>query len=113
MDKALFVDGSGLSRYNRIQPRQLFKLLQKAYVVKEFVVALACTGEENTTLKNRTTLPSGIRAKTGTMCGINCLCGYNVSDSTPQAFVIGGHNFAPPLSDIHPILDGFIADCFE
>jgi hypothetical protein len=27
--------------------------------------------------------------------------------------VIGAHNFAPPLSDIHPILDGFIADCFE
>ena len=113
MDKALFVDGSGLSRYNRVQPRQLFKLLQEAYAVKEFVAALACTGEANTTLKNRTTLPSGIRAKTGTMSGINCLCGYNVSESTPQAFVIGAHNFAPPLSDIYPILDGFIADCFE
>ncbi len=113
MDKALFVDGSGLSRYNRIQPRQLFKLLQKAYAVKEFVAALACTGEANTTLKNRTTLPVGIRAKTGTMSGINCLCGYNVSGDVPQVFVIGAHNFAPPLSDIHPILDGFIADCFE
>ena len=113
MDKALFVDGSGLSRYNRIQPRQLFKLLQKAYAVKEFVVALACAGEENTTLKNRTTLPIGIRAKTGTMSGINCLCGYNVGGSVPQAFVIGAHNFALPLSDIYPILDSFIADCFE
>lgn len=113
MDKALFVDGSGLSRYNRIQPRQLFKLLQKAYAVKEFVEALACAGEANTTLKNRTTLPIGIRAKTGTMSGINCLCGYNVGEATPQVFVIAAHNFAPPLSDIHPILDGFIADCFE
>ncbi|MEI7494492.1 MAG: D-alanyl-D-alanine carboxypeptidase/D-alanyl-D-alanine-endopeptidase [Alphaproteobacteria bacterium] len=113
MDKALFVDGSGLSRYNRVQPRQLFKLLQKAYVVKEFVAALACTGEANTTLKNRTTLPVGIRAKTGTMSGINCLCGYNISGDVPQVFVIGAHNFAPPLSDIYPILDGFIADCFE
>jgi len=113
MDKALFVDGSGLSRYNRVQPRQLFKLLQKAYAAKEFVGALACTGEANTTLKNRTTLPSGIRAKTGTMSGINCLCGYNIGGYVPQAFVIGCHNFAPPLSDIHPILDGLIADCFE
>ena len=113
MDKALFVDGSGLSRYNRIQPRQLFKLLQKAYAVKEFVGALACMGEANTILKNRTTLPVGIRAKTGTMSGINCLCGYNVDGDVPQVFVIGAHNFAPPLSDIHPILDGFIADCFE
>ncbi len=113
MDKALFVDGSGLSRYNRIQPRQLFKLLQKAYAVKEFVAALACAGEENTTLKNRTTLPSGIRAKTGTMSGINFLCGYNVSALRSQVFVIGAQNFAPPLSDVYPIIDSFIADCFE
>ncbi len=113
MDKALFVDGSGLSRYNRIQPRQLFKLLQKAYEVKEFVGALACMGEANTTLKNRTTLPVGIRAKTGSMSGINCLCGYNVDRDVPQVFVIGAQNFAPPLSDVYPILDGFIADCFE
>lgn len=111
MDKALFVDGSGLSRYNRIQPRQLFKLLQKGYKIKEFVNALPKPGEENSTLRGRT-LPSSIKAKSGTMAGINCLCGYSIGDSPCQVFVIAAHNFAPPLCEITPVLDSFIADCF-
>jgi D-alanyl-D-alanine carboxypeptidase/D-alanyl-D-alanine-endopeptidase (penicillin-binding protein 4) len=111
MNKALFVDGSGLSRYNRIQPRQLFKLLQKGYKVKEFVNALPKPGEENSTLRGRV-LPFSIRAKSGIMSGISCLCGYSIGDSTPQIFVVAAHNFAPPISAINPVLDSFMTDCF-
>jgi D-alanyl-D-alanine carboxypeptidase/D-alanyl-D-alanine-endopeptidase (penicillin-binding protein 4) len=111
MNNALFVDGSGLSRYNRIQPRQLFKLLQKGYGVKEFIDALPSPGEENSTLRGRV-LPKSIKAKTGIMSGISCLCGYNVDDISPQVFVIAAHNFAPPISEINPVLDSFVTDCF-
>ena len=111
MDKALFVDGSGLSRYNRIQPRQLFKLLQKGYWLKEFVDALPRPGEENSTIKSRR-LPFSIKAKSGIMSGISCLCGYNIGDSTPRVFVVAAHNFAPPISEINPVLDSFVTNCF-
>lgn len=111
MNKALFVDGSGLSRYNRIQPRQLFKLLQKGYEVKEFVNALPKPGEENSTIRSRA-LPFSIRAKSGIMSGISCLCGYSIGNPTSQVFVIAAHNFAPPISEINPVLDSFITDCF-
>ncbi len=111
MNNALFVDGSGLSRYNRIQPRQLFKLLQKGAEVKEFINALPRPGEANSTLRGRA-LPFSIKAKSGIMSGISCLCGYNLNDLTPQVFVIVAHSFAPPISEINPVLDNFVTNCF-
>lgn len=112
MNNALFVDGSGLSRYNRIQPRQLFRLLQMGYEVKEFVNALPKPGEENSTLRGRP-LPFSIKAKSGIMSGISCLCGYNLNHSIPQVFVVAAHNFAPPISEVNPVLDSFITNCFS
>ncbi len=111
MKNALFVDGSGLSRYNRIQPRQLFKLLQKGYGVKEFVSALPRPGEASSTLGRRV-LSMSIRAKSGIMSGISCLCGYSFDNSVSQVFVIAAHNFAPPISEINPVLDSFVTNCF-
>lgn len=105
---ALFVDGSGLSRYNRVQPKQLLALLKKGYPIPEFVNALATPGEQESTLATRTTLPCTIKAKTGTLTGVSCLCGYNIKPDAQKAFVIMASNFAPPLTEITHVIDTFI-----
>jgi D-alanyl-D-alanine carboxypeptidase/D-alanyl-D-alanine-endopeptidase (penicillin-binding protein 4) len=110
MEKAHLVDGSGLSRYNRLQPRQLFKILQKGYTTTEFVAALANPGEANSTLVKRTSLPAMIKAKTGNLSGISCLCGYRIMDNHNKAFVIIANSFSPPAGEMFPILDGFVAN---
>jgi|GEM_PF-831483 len=109
-ENAVFVDGSGLSRYNCIQPKKLLQLLKCAYSIPEFMHALATPGEENSTLAKRTTLPSTIKAKTGNMGGISCLCGYDMQEKTPKAFVIMVNSFGPPLSAMFTIIDTFIKD---
>lgn len=109
MEKALLIDGSGLSRYNRLQPKQLFQILQKGYSTKEFITALATPGEANSTLEKRKSLPATIKAKTGNMSGISCLCGYRIKDNNTKAFVIIANSFSPPSTEMFPILDNFVA----
>jgi D-alanyl-D-alanine carboxypeptidase/D-alanyl-D-alanine-endopeptidase (penicillin-binding protein 4) len=108
-NNALFVDGSGLSRYNRIQPQTLFAFLKKGFYVAEFIDAFPSPNEENSTLKNRVLLPSDISAKTGNMSGISCLCGYKINKKNPKVFVFVSNSFAPPSKDMHDIIDGFIS----
>lgn len=109
MEDSLFVDGSGLSRYNRIKPKLLFSLLKNGFKTKEFVESLASAGEEDSTLQKRTTLPEYIRAKTGSMSGISCLCGYSLKSPTrPKAFVIMVNSFSPPFQDLYEVVDNFV-----
>jgi D-alanyl-D-alanine carboxypeptidase/D-alanyl-D-alanine-endopeptidase (penicillin-binding protein 4) len=105
---SLFVDGSGLSRYNRMQPTLLFALLKKGFIIPEFVDALASPGEEHSTLAKRSNLLSTIRAKTGGMTSISCLCGYHLKLKDPQAFVFISNSFAPPTQKTHDVIDEFI-----
>lgn len=103
----LFVDGSGLSRLNRLQPRKLFELLKTGYT-DDFVQSLPKPQEEGTTLENRHNLPSTIRAKTGNLLGITCLCGYSLNHARPKAFVIMAGSFTPPNKEVHEVIDRFI-----
>lgn len=107
MADSLFVDGSGLSRYNRIQPRKFFALLKQGYYINEFVTAMPSPGEPNSTLAKRTNLLKYIKAKTGNMSGISCLCGYSVT-SHPKAFIIIANSFAPPSKEMFFVLDNFV-----
>ena len=107
MDKALFIDGSGLSRYNRVQPRQLFELLQKGFSVKEFVKALPFPGQPKSMLEKRVTLPDFVKAKTGSMSGISGLCGYVCSEQ-PKTFVIIANSFAPTIAETNRVIDDFL-----
>lgn len=113
MQMALLVDGSGLSRYNRLKPRQLFEILRQGYTTKEFVTALATPGEANSTLEKRKLLPTDVKAKTGTLSGISCLCGYRISENNPKAFVIMANSFSPPASELFPIVDNFLIHYLE
>lgn len=103
-NNAVIVDGSGLSRYNQIQPYQLFALLKKGYEVPEFINLLPYPGEDRSTLARRINLPSHIKAKTGHMQGISCLCGYSKS----KTFVIMTNSFSSASSNIFKTMDKFL-----
>lgn len=87
------LDGSGLSRYNQITPHQMLQVLDFAYhnhaTNYELISGLPVAGVDGT-LKNRLrNIQWKVRAKTGTMSGVNALAGYAVSyDKEPLAFVI-------------------------
>lgn len=113
MGNALVVDGSGVSRYNRIQPKVLFEILRQGYGVPEFVAALPYPSEAQTTLEKRTQLAPTIRAKTGSMSGISCLCGYNLNPQGAEVFVFVAQNFASPLKEMYVVQDEFINGLFQ
>jgi D-alanyl-D-alanine carboxypeptidase/D-alanyl-D-alanine-endopeptidase (penicillin-binding protein 4) len=106
--KATIIDGSGLSRYNSIQPRHLFELLKQGSKMEDFVASLAKPAEAKSTLGKRDNLPSDIVAKTGYMSGISCLCGYKIVSNKSTAFVIMANSFAPPKNEIFDVIDKFI-----
>ncbi|MBD0268843.1 MAG: D-alanyl-D-alanine carboxypeptidase/D-alanyl-D-alanine-endopeptidase [Cyanobacteria bacterium Co-bin8] len=75
------VDGSGLSRQNRVQPAALVTLLKAMYTHENaplFYYSMPLGGV-NGTLRNRfraTPLVGQVRAKTGTLQGVRALSGY-------------------------------------
>lgn len=79
---AVFTDGSGLSRYNLVTPEQTISLLKFLYqrfpLSYEYISALPISGRDGT-LQKRFRIPTQqgfVRAKTGTMTGMNSLSGY-------------------------------------
>jgi D-alanyl-D-alanine carboxypeptidase/D-alanyl-D-alanine-endopeptidase (penicillin-binding protein 4) len=92
MQGSIIVDGSGLSRYNRLTPMSLFKILQKGYSSQDFIDSLAKPGEEGSTLEKEIILNPNIRAKNGIMTSISCLCGYKIG-ADARAFVIVKNSF--------------------
>ena len=79
---AVFSDGSGLSRNNRVTPDQTLKLLKYMYInfplTYEYIAALPISGQDGTLQRRfkREHHRGLIRAKTGTMTGISSLSGY-------------------------------------
>jgi D-alanyl-D-alanine carboxypeptidase/D-alanyl-D-alanine-endopeptidase (penicillin-binding protein 4) len=107
MGKAVILDGSGLSRYNHMQTSRLYDLLVKGYKNKEFVDIMPDSSMKDTTLVNRQ-LPHDIKAKTGTMIGISCLCGYKMNNKSPKAFVILAQGYSHPRKEMTMIVDDFV-----
>ncbi|MHB2017108.1 MAG: D-alanyl-D-alanine carboxypeptidase/D-alanyl-D-alanine endopeptidase [Candidatus Xenobia bacterium] len=77
------VDGSGLSRYNDVSPRQLMTVLQQSYANSPLLQALPVAGVDGT-LRNRFTqdgLQGRLFAKTGSMTGVSTLSGILVAQN--------------------------------
>lgn len=79
---AQFLDGSGLSREDRVTVNQLLQVLKNAYhnpmLAANFIPALPVSGI-NGTLKRRmgdVHMAGKVKAKTGTMKGVSSLSGY-------------------------------------
>lgn len=79
---AILMDGSGLSKQDRVTAEQTVELLSHIYthfpITYEFIAALPIAGYDGTLQKrfNNTSQQGLVRAKTGTMTGILSLSGY-------------------------------------
>lgn len=87
------LDGSGLSPYNQISPAQMVKVLDFAYhnpnTNYEFISALPVAGVDGTLKHRLQNIAWKVRAKTGTISGVNSLAGYAITrDKDALAFVI-------------------------
>ncbi|HXE73938.1 MAG TPA: D-alanyl-D-alanine carboxypeptidase/D-alanyl-D-alanine-endopeptidase [Candidatus Nitrosotenuis sp.] len=69
------VDGSGLSRYNRISARQLVEVLRATPDLRRLLPLAGSEGTMRGRLQG-TAAAASVRAKTGSMSNVSSLCGY-------------------------------------
>ena len=93
--RAQVVDGSGLSRWNRISPRQVVRLLTRMADDPVFAGSLPVAGRSGTlvTRLRRTPAQDSCQAKTGSLIGVSALAGYCAADGGARvafAFLMNG-----------------------
>lgn len=86
---ALLYDGSGVSRYNLVSPKGTVALLDASTRYPSIPDSLPIGGKDGTLADRK--LPRRIRAKTGSLTGVQALAGYDGSE--PFAIMI---NHGPP-----------------
>jgi D-alanyl-D-alanine carboxypeptidase/D-alanyl-D-alanine-endopeptidase (penicillin-binding protein 4) len=119
-DEAVYRDGCGLSRSNRLTPRQLVRLL--AWAARRpwrelFFDSLAKGGERGSTLRKRfrsRPLCDCIRAKTGYLDGVRSLSGYlRVAPDRALVFsVIVNSNHGSRIA-VRRAMDRFVEDLWK
>lgn len=96
-DKPIWVDGSGLSSYNKFTPRSIIKLLDKiksevpGQKIFTFFPAGGVSGTIKSWYRSDTDEPY-IYAKTGTLNGTHCLSGYLFTKSGKTLYFSFMHN---------------------
>jgi serine-type D-Ala-D-Ala carboxypeptidase/endopeptidase (penicillin-binding protein 4) len=103
-DKPVWVDGSGLSRYNLFTARFMVQLWNEIYkkVPRERLFYMLATGGQPGTLKNwfKAQTPY-LFGKTGTVSNNHCLSGYLVTKSGKTLiFAFMNANYARPVSEV-------------
>lgn len=84
-DEPIWVDGSGLSRYNLFTPRTIIQMWEKILAIKpaEQLFPLLATGGVNGTIKKwyKGDEKPYVFAKTGTVSNVHCLSGFLITRS--------------------------------
>jgi len=89
VDDALLYDGSGVSRYNLVSPAGTVRLLEASKTYPSILDSLPIGGRDGTLADRK--LPRRIRAKTGSLTGVQALAGYDGDE--PFSIMI---NHGPP-----------------
>lgn len=116
-DRPVWVDGSGLSRYNLFTPRSLTALLLKIYqkVPRQRLFGLLPVAGRSGTLRtlNADETPY-IFAKSGSMTGVYNLSGYLLTrKGKVLLFSMMHNNFTQPVSEMRRRTGAFLKDVHE
>jgi D-alanyl-D-alanine carboxypeptidase/D-alanyl-D-alanine-endopeptidase (penicillin-binding protein 4) len=116
-DEPIWVDGSGLSRYNLFTPRSVVQLWDKIYkeVPRERLFQLLAVGGMPGTLKNyyKADKPY-LFGKTGSLSNNHCLSGFLVTrKGKTLIFSFMNSNFAKPGSEIRNNMQRIIKSIYE
>ncbi len=110
-DQYVYVDGSGLSRYNYLSPEAIVRLLRAIAREREFsafLEALPVAGVDGT-LRRRmvgTVAQGNVRAKTGFISNARALSGYvTTADGEQLAFSIIANNFTVSTRAVEYVSD--------
>jgi D-alanyl-D-alanine carboxypeptidase/D-alanyl-D-alanine-endopeptidase (penicillin-binding protein 4) len=116
-DKPVWIDGSGLSRYNLFTPRSLVALWMKLYqqVPRERLFSLLATGGLSGTLKNSYQQPVPyIYGKTGSLSNNHCLSGFLLTQSGQTlVFSFMHSNFVRPTAEIRREMERILLEIHQ
>ena len=115
-NRAVVVDGSGLSRYNYLTASALTDILVRLYeneVDQTLFLPTLPIANEDGTLRNRfggTATAGNAHAKTGSMSHVQALAGYvTTADDEQLAFSILANNFSNDPAEVVTAIDAFVS----
>lgn len=117
-DEPIWVDGSGLSRYNLFTPRSIVSLWAKIYelVPQQRLLPLLATGGVNGTVKNWYRGPNGpyFFGKTGTLSNVHSLSGYLITKSGKTLiFSFMNNNYVQSTTKVRTHMQEILQSLYE
>lgn len=115
----IWVDGSGLSRYNMITPKSLVAILHELYTLKglDYLKTVFPAGGQSGTIKNWYKSETGIPyvyAKTGSFSNNHNLSGYLITKSgRTLIFSLMNNNFILPQTDVKKEMERLLYQIYE
>jgi serine-type D-Ala-D-Ala carboxypeptidase/endopeptidase (penicillin-binding protein 4) len=116
-DKPIWVDGSGLSRYNLLTPRSTVQLWKEIYSLmpRERLFSLLATGGKSGTIRNWYNGDKPyVFGKTGSLMHNHCLSGYLVTRSGKTLiFSFMNSNFTASVNDVRKNMQSILNLIYE